>query len=64
MIPPYLFDETNTDIKTSTPVKEEGSDEMKTTKMLFDEKVKKKNENFDAPSEQRRRCKMAKSQTS
>ena len=27
MIPSYLFDETDTDIKTSTPVKEKGSDE-------------------------------------
>ena len=62
LIPSYLFDKTDTDIKTSTPVKEEGSDEMKKTKMLFDKKVK--NENFDASSEQRRRCKMAKIQTS
>ena len=41
LIPSYLFDKTDTDIKTSTPVKEEGSDEMKMTKMLFDKKVKK-----------------------
>ena len=41
LIPSYLFDKTDTDIKTSTPMKEEGSDEMKMTKMLFDKKVKK-----------------------
>ena len=63
LIPSYLFDETDTDIKTSMPMKKEGSDEMKKTKILFDKKVKK-NENFDASSEQRRRCKTAKSQTS
>ena len=40
LIPSYLFDETDTDIKTSMPVKE-GSDEMKMTKMLFDKEVKK-----------------------
>ena len=44
LISSYLFDETDTDIRTSMPMKEEGSDEMKMTKMLFVQKSQKTKE--------------------
>ena len=40
IIPTYLFEETENGTKT-TPVKDEGEDVLKKTKLLFDKKVKK-----------------------